>query len=40
MLRGLGVRDEDVELGPLAGPDARGGCDIDAGIADRECSEP
>ena len=35
MLRGLGVRDEDVELGPLARPDARGGRDVHAGIADR-----
>jgi hypothetical protein len=35
VLRGLGVRDEDVELRPLAWPDARGGCDVHAGIADR-----
>ena len=35
MLRSLGVRDEDVELGALARPDARGGCDVHAGIADR-----
>ena len=35
MPHGLGVRDEDVELGPLARPDA--GCrrDVHAGIADR-----
>ena len=35
MLRGLGMRDEDVELGLLAWPDARGGCDVHAGITDR-----
>ena len=35
MLRGLGVRDEDVELGPLARPDACGGRDVHAGVADR-----
>ena len=32
MLRGLGMRNEDVELGPLAWPDARGGCDVDASL--------
>ena len=32
---GLGVRDEDVQLGPLARPDARGRGDVDAGVADR-----
>ena len=32
---GLGVRDEDVELGPLARADAGGGGDVDAGVADR-----
>src|SRR3712207_7600772 len=36
---GLGVRDEDVELGPLAWPDARGGGDVDAGVADRRSEE-
>ena len=35
MLRGLGVRDEDVELCPLARPDARCGRDVHAGVADR-----
>jgi hypothetical protein len=35
MLRSLGVRDEDVELGPVAWTDARGRGDIHAGIADR-----
>jgi hypothetical protein len=29
------MRDEDVELGLLAWPDARSGCDVHAGIADR-----
>jgi hypothetical protein len=35
MLRGLGVRDKDVELGPLAWPDTRGGCDVHSGITNR-----
>src|SRR3954463_8539841 len=32
MLRGPGMRDEDVKLRTLAGPDARGRCDVHAGI--------
>jgi hypothetical protein len=35
MLRSPRVRDEDVELGPLTGADARGRGDVHAGIADR-----
>ena len=35
VLRGLGVRDEDVQLGPLARPDAGGRRDVHAGVADR-----
>src|ERR1700750_2488860 len=35
MLRGLGVRDEDVKLGALAGPDARRGRDVYARVTDR-----
>jgi hypothetical protein len=35
MLHGPGMRDEDVELRPLAWPDAGGGCDVHASIADR-----
>ena len=34
-LRGLGVRDEDVQLGALAGADARCRSDVHAGVADR-----
>ncbi len=34
---GLGVGDEDVQLGALAGADARGRGDVDAGVADRGC---
>ena len=33
--RGLGVGDEDVQLGPLARPDARGRRDVHARVADR-----
>jgi len=35
MPRGPSVRDEDVELSTLAWPNACGGCDIHAGIANR-----
>jgi hypothetical protein len=35
MLRGPGVRDEDVQLGSVPWPGARGGRDVDAGVADR-----
>src|SRR4051794_23979938 len=35
MAGGLGVGDEDVELGALSCPDAGGGCDVHARVADR-----
>ncbi len=35
MLGGLCVLDEDVKLDPLVRPNARGGGDVDAGVADR-----
>ena len=35
MLRGPGVLDEDVKLGSLPGPDARGRRDVHAGVTDR-----